>query len=284
MKELGLTTIAFTGQRYKIWKQITTEDNHRFDTATLLLLVKDTKFESKSQPRREAMPIIQDCFYWSKIQNLKANHNNPHSARLATSIAFTGQRYKIWKQITTDRTNIVYEIGLLLLVKDTKFESKSQLGLPDFFKHPDCFYWSKIQNLKANHNDGSQGQVMVEIAFTGQRYKIWKQITTFFVAGASGRSLLLLVKDTKFESKSQPCRAHLLKHGNCFYWSKIQNLKANHNNKWLQPALQQIAFTGQRYKIWKQITTMSSSRWAKQKLLLLVKDTKFESKSQLDKK
>ena len=43
-------------------------------------------------------------------------------------------------------------LELLLLVKDTKFESKSQResALPDFYHY--CFYWSKIQNLKANHN------------------------------------------------------------------------------------------------------------------------------------
>ena len=45
----NLHPIAFTGQRYKIWKQITTDNDLCTDSFELLLLVKDTKFESKSQ-------------------------------------------------------------------------------------------------------------------------------------------------------------------------------------------------------------------------------------------
>ena len=67
---------------------------------------------------------------------------------------------------------LVPHILLLLLVKDTKFESKSQLyklvDIIDFY----CFYWSKIQNLKANHNNFESYQQESDIAFTGQRYKI----------------------------------------------------------------------------------------------------------------
>ena len=92
---------------------------------------------------------------------------------------------------------------LLLLVKDTKFESKSQLD-DNWKQYPKyCFYWSKIQNLKANHNVAVAEHANDAIAFTGQRYKIWKQITTFYPNGNKMRELLLLVKDTKFESKSQ---------------------------------------------------------------------------------
>ena len=171
--------IAFTGQRYKIWKQITTTECTEFCIGELLLLVKDTKFESKSQLIQRITKERANCFYWSKIQNLKANHNRQARHLPRFDIAFTGQRYKIWKQITTDRINIVYEIGLLLLVKDTKFESKSQPVDDPVSTLPNCFYWSKIQNLKANHNRSHQHRLRNRIAFTGQRYKIWKQITTF---------------------------------------------------------------------------------------------------------
>ena len=170
-----------------------------------------------------------NCFYWSKIQNLKANHNLYLCPFFVEFIAFTGQRYKIWKQITTGSLITVDAIVLLLLVKDTKFESKSQLTWRFALSTLYCFYWSKIQNLKANHNLSlSWGRRRI-IAFTGQRYKIWKQITTI-------SKLTCLSTD-------------------CFYWSKIQNLKANHNSLSQEHAPILIAFTGQRYKIWKQITT-----------------------------
>ena len=147
-------------------------------TMKLLLLVKDTKFESKSQQTTEGCTERANCFYWSKIQNLKANHNYHLLWRNFQSIAFTGQRYKIWKQITTARRCFTWWLRLLLLVKDTKFESKSQPRLVKMANESYCFYWSKIQNLKANHNQCIRDIVADEIAFTGQRYKIWKQITT----------------------------------------------------------------------------------------------------------
>ena len=173
-------------------------------------------------------------------------------------IAFTGQRYKIWKQITTTTAKLLVINQLLLLVKDTKFESKSQRSASSLTGQPDCFYWSKIQNLKANHNCALVYKQSNRIAFTGQRYKIWKQITTLCSRHRSLLWLLLLVKDTKFESKSQLGGNVLPIPIDCFYWSKIQNLKANHNCTWQSCQLWLIAFTGQRYKIWKQITTRLS--------------------------
>ena len=325
-------TIAFTGQRYKIWKQITTgarpwllwrrllllvkdtkfesksqliggfltavddcfywskiqnlKANHNLMirssmASTLLLLVKDTKFESKSQLVTPASEQVSDCFYWSKIQNLKANHNKLQAVSPIHCIAFTGQRYKIWKQITTQWQSTIYKPWLLLLVKDTKFESKSQHQKVYYDFYRNCFYWSKIQNLKANHNRNGFGCLGCHIAFTGQRYKIWKQITTVSLIISLMNSLLLLVKDTKFESKSQRVNAGEMILNNCFYWSKIQNLKANHNSADSWRATAWIAFTGQRYKIWKQITTQQIREEQQRELLLLVKDTKFESKSQL---
>ena len=197
----------------------------------LLLLVKDTKFESKSQLDEYGKQAIGNCFYWSKIQNLKANHNFRWVTICHRKIAFTGQRYKIWKQITT---------------KLQKFK----------WLH-NCFYWSKIQNLKANHNFDFNVHYRELIAFTGQRYKIWKQITTFRTKYYLPRELLLLVKDTKFESKSQRGTTLWTGHVDCFYWSKIQNLKTNHNHNLTRMKMNKIAFIGQRYKIWKQITTVS---------------------------
>ena len=198
-----------------------------------------------------------NCFYWSKIQNLKANHNERESKLWMETIAFTGQRYKIWKQITTPLTRLLWLLLLLLLVKDTKFESKSQREKFGSDNEQNCFYWSKIQNLKANHNFSFVYLFQPLIAFTGQRYKIWKQITTRCLRRTWWWTLLLLVKDTKFESKSQLPDSVFLNEGYCFYWSKIQNLKANHNILLMFWIRSLIAFTGQRYKIWKQITTIS---------------------------
>ena len=196
----------------------------------MLLLVKDTKFESKSQLPTIRLYTDNYCFYWSKIQNLKANHNVNSTVLFNEKIAFTGQRYKIWKQITTHRCLSLLSSRLLLLVKDTKFESKSQHYHAPLCYTKHCFYWSKIQNLKANHNWQQHLTLTRLIAFTGQRYKIWKQITTTKGSMIYAEGLLLLVKDTKFESKSQHASHRQSLSPYCFYWSKIQNLKANHNS------------------------------------------------------
>ena len=66
----------------------------------------------------------------------------------------------------------IITLKLLLLVKDTKFESKSQLTTIVENARVDCFYWSKIQNLKANHNCSTMVRDNEYIAFIGQRYKI----------------------------------------------------------------------------------------------------------------
>ena len=272
-EHIPLATIAFTGQRYKIWKQITTPAPAFVGSRPLLLLVKDTKFESKSQLKMQRDDTSINCFYWSKIQNLKANHNRQNNIFWHRHIAFTGQRYKIWKQITTKFSFTENAFALLLLVKDTKFESKSQPTNPSSQFGIDCFYWSKIQNLKANHNSRMLYNWSPIIAFTGQRYKIWKQITTPRICRAVATKLLLLVKDTKFESKSQQRRYRAFNSAYCFYWSKIQNLKANHNASLSPCLIAWIAFTGQRYKIWKQITT--TMHYLHANFILLLLDKKY---------
>ena len=162
----------------------------------------------------------------SKIQNLKAIHNRRRN-RSEPSGCFRCQRYKIWKQFTTGWNAVLLGVSLFQMskiqnlkaihnchapylrrtrvvsdVKDTKFESNSQLD-NDFYSHKNC-------------------------CFRCQRYKIWKQFTTSISFGRCGFRLFQMskiqnlkaihnksvqyysrkhvvsdVKDTKFESNSQ---------------------------------------------------------------------------------
>ena len=117
-------------------------------------------------------------------------------------------------------------------------------------------------------------------AFTEQRYKIWKQFSTGVPSGTWRLSVLLLNKDTKFESNSQPLPSSDVLANRCFYWTKIQNLKAILNCMRPCGNVLQGAFTEQRYKIWKQFSTCTDLNRRRKKVLLLNKDTKFESNSQ----
>ena len=169
---------------------------------------------------------------------------------------------------------------MLLLNKDTKFESNSQLILSTPSAGMGCFYWTKIQNLKAILNLIEATGRPNNGAFTEQRYKIWKQFSTTTNWRCTMTMVLLLNKDTKFESNSQPASVTLVASMWCFYWTKIQNLKAILNYLVTEVSRLIGAFTEQRYKIWKQFSTQRPTESAKRPVLLLNKDTKFESNSQ----
>ena len=88
--------------------------------------VKDTIFESNSQHFTEVKSCGSSCFRMSKIQFLKAIHNNP--------------------------LKIIETLRLFQNVKDTIFESNSQHLVLCFHTSKCCFRMSKIQFLKAIHN------------------------------------------------------------------------------------------------------------------------------------
>ena len=92
----------------------------------LFINVKDTIFESKSQREVEIDKVEESCLSMSKIQFLKANHNL--------------------------NTGFKMYVKLFINVKDTIFESKSQLTAKEFKPTKRCLSMSKIQFLKANHN------------------------------------------------------------------------------------------------------------------------------------
>jgi len=94
------------------------------------------------------------------------------------------QRYKFWKQFTTVVTFVAAKFVLFLNVKDTNFESNSQLN-----------------QLSLN---------AVEAVSKRQRYKFWKQFTTQYLLILCSLKLFLNVKDTNFESNSQRFRQSFL--------------------------------------------------------------------------
>ena len=190
----------------------------------------------------------------SKIQFLKANHNAYEAMKEFYAVVYQCQRYNFWKQITTDFCCLCRYNWLFINVKDTIFESKSQLMYALNSSPYSCLSMSKIQFLKANHN----------INFV---------VKHFF-------KLFINVKDTIFESKSQQHHGQFPMLHSCLSMSKIQFLKANHNSVAAPPKFCAVVYQCQRYNFWKQITT---DFWRHVFLTLLfinVKDTIFESKSQ----
>ena len=145
----------------------------------VLLLNKITKIESNSQPTTYVTLQGRRCFYWTKLQKLKAIHNENGNFNTAFTGAFTEQNYKNWKQFTTRKRKLNKKLVVLLLNKITKIESNSQLTPPQCPEHSRCFYWTKLQKLKAIHNLRPDGTQAHPGAFTEQNYKNWKQFTTW---------------------------------------------------------------------------------------------------------
>ncbi len=195
----------------------------------LFINVKDTIFESKSQPEQTEMYIPKSCLSMSKIQFLKANHNQLLQEVYSKVVVYQCQRYNFWKQITTTATLLLINQTLFINVKDTIFESKSQ-RLP----------------LSA---------LVVLVVYQCQRYNFWKQITTSLRHSHLPPLLFINVKDTIFESKSQPWVGATDSVPSCLSMSKIQFLKANHNLFTNSTTFDYVVYQCQRYNFWKQITT-----------------------------
>ena len=164
----------------------------------------------------------------SKIQDLKGTHNP------------SGMSY----------------ITLLVVsdVKDTRFERNSQRSWYNFRKS-DCCFWC-------------------------QRYKIWKELTTYWMWNRNLRWLFLMskIQDLKGTHNGFSIYRVFVK---LFLMSKIQDLKGTHNwrhywgardkvvsdvkdtrfernsqHSWFDGSRKNRCFWCQRYKIWKELTTI----------------------------
>ena len=160
---------------------------------------------------------------------MKAIHNGvTRSVTKRIAVNYT-QRYKKWKQFTT-LLRAARELPQLWTIhKDTKNESNSQLNLwlnTDIWS---CELYTKIQKMKAIHNQGAGGVgELLAVNYT-QRYKKWKQFTTPLKTSPAVWALWTIHKDTKNESNSQRTYRASSPSACCELYTKIQKMKAIHN-------------------------------------------------------
>ena len=195
------------------------------------------------------------CFRTTKIQNLRAIHNRTVVVPDVCNVVSGRQRYKIWEQFTTTDLDVISREELFQDDKDTKFESNSQHQFVYFFCFFGCFRTTKIQNLRAIHNQDLTIKGTSNVVSGRQRYKIWEQFTTGLPFWVQGKALFQDDKDTKFESNSQQRLLCLIESRGCFRTTKIQNLRAIHNRRSQQSTWRHVVSGRQRYKIWEQFTT-----------------------------
>ena len=147
---------------------------------------------------------------------------------------------------------------------------------------PSCELYTKIQKMKAIHNMAKSMRVMHLAVNYTQRYKKWKQFTTDELLWFAKQSLWTIHKDTKNESNSQPVPVWGLNPIGCELYTKIQKMKAIHNMVSLIPPESSAVNYTQRYKRWKQFTTIENNSDVDSVLWTIHKDTKNESNSQQD--
>ena len=154
VQKLGTITIPAVNytQRYKKWKQFTTQLSWAILVQQLWTIHKDTKNESNSQLPWGFGYVSKCCELYTKIQKMKAIHNgNVYTIHLPRAVNYT-QRYKKWKQFTT---NLVTSLCAL-----------------------SCELYTKIQKMKAILHMARWRLARHGAVNYTQRYKKWKQFTT----------------------------------------------------------------------------------------------------------
>ena len=175
---LSCRAVNYT-QRYKKWKQFTTHWTNMDNTIKLWTIHKDTKNESNSQHDGLKQTFVVGCELYTKIQKMKAIHNTlDYNLRTFGAVNYT-QRYKKWKQFTTTDSRWIWAMKLWTIHKDTKNESNSQHTGQTWTTPSSCELYTKIQKMKAIHNPGVRIVGHNEAVNYTQRYKKWKQFTTY---------------------------------------------------------------------------------------------------------
>ena len=140
---------------------------------------------------------------------------------------------------------------------------------------------SKIQSLKAIHNLASTYQTTTVLFAVRQRYKVWKQFTTWLQQKVA--TLLLFAVRQRYKVWKQFTTNGCERDANLRLFAVRQRYKV-----WKQFTTADEFMTDvfglfavrQRYKVWKQFTTQQLSFNLDLGCLQSVKDTKFESNSQ----
>ena len=216
-------------RKYKFWKQFTTNTRVKNSAYLLCCIYENTNFESNSQPLFFTPTTNGGCVVSTKIQILKAIHNQTPCYTLYVQVVLYLRKYKFWKQFTTRVLNWLICFWLCCIYENTNFESNSQLYSGRKLPVVRCVVSTKIQILKAIHNIQHFGIDNTRVVLYLRKYKFWKQFTTMSTGTKITTQLCCIYENTNFESNSQlgiePTNVGV----SCVVSTKIQILKAIHN-------------------------------------------------------
>ena len=140
-------------------------------------------------------------------------------------------KVRIFKQITTNKSEGGGGVLLLLIPQRYEFSSKSQHKLLLHNERTSCCWYHKGTNFQANHNEWGVIQSKGRVVADTTKVRIFKQITTYTYNTDFVSALLLIPQRYEFSSKSQQDPTSFNKLNSCCWYHKGTNFQANHNSE-----------------------------------------------------
>ena len=246
----------------------------------MLLIPQRYEFSSKSQHLLLFGIQMLSCCWYHKGTNFQANHNLRQVDDVIDDVVADTTKVRIFKQITTMRSNLLVCHSLLLIPQRYEFSSKSQQQSYNITESISCCWYHKGTNFQANHNKVCLCLATFLLLLIPQRYefssksqpgksivntlnvvadttkvRIFKQITTNSWALASASALLLIPQRYEFSSKSQQATHTLYSKVSCCWYHKGTNFQANHNSRSPTCRASGVVADTTKVRIFKQITT-----------------------------
>ena len=170
------------------------------------------------------------CCWYHKGTNFQANHNKIVFIFVSQMVVADTTKVRIFKQITTWRSERV--------------------------TYCCCCWYHKGTNFQANHNLSWKMILIQCVVADTTKVRIFKQITTWYHTFVPEGVLLLIPQRYEFSSKSQLDTYHSDAKDGCCWYHKGTNFQANHNRVKKNCSLLKVVADTTKVRIFKQITTI----------------------------
>ena len=194
------------------------------------------------------------CCWYHKGTNFQANHNLRQVDDVIDDVVADTTKVRIFKQITTMRSNLLVCHSLLLIPQRYEFSSKSQQQSYNITESISCCWYHKGTNFQANHNKVCLCLATFLLLLIPQRY----EFSSKSQPGKSIVNTLNVVADTtkvRIFKQITTMSASSSRMSCCCWYHKGTNFQANHNNKFFYKNVPAVVADTTKVRIFKQITT-----------------------------
>ena len=225
---------------------------------------------------------IEELLSITKLQNLKAIHNiwlqsfipccvvinrkvtkfesnsQQFCARaLMNWSCYQSQNYKIWKQFTTNNTDLSEKDMLLSITKLQNLKAIHNCVQRSIPMSNDVINRKTIK-FESNSQRNNNNIKKVLCCYQSQNYKIWKQFTTILLVLLFSSALLSITKLQNLKAIHNNPKS-TWKTWRVVINHKTTKFESNSQLSCMACSCRQCCYQSQNYKIWKQFTTCQSS-------------------------